>query len=253
MSWASKRRIIYLSGFLAIVLAIAVTVYFVYFYKAPNCSDGVQNQDESGIDCGGSCEKVCSFQAIDPVVLWSKTMKVSEGVYNVISLVENPNPKMEARDVQYSFKLYDENGILIKERLGVVDILPRSIFPIFEGNIFVNNRTPARSPIFEFISDFEWVRSSGESPELVVSNKNLIQNGRGAQLEAFIENKSVQNLKDIDVTAILSDDSGNVVGFSQTIVKRLNRNDSKKIIFTWNEMDTSNIVKTEIIPLLKLK
>ncbi len=250
MSWSSKRRTIYLSGFLAIVLVISITIYFVYFYEAPNCEDGIQNQDESGIDCGGSCPKVCSFQAIDPVVLWSRLMKVSDGVYNAIALIENPNPKTGAKDVEYSFKLYDENSILVTERTGVIDILPRSIFPVFEGNIFVDNRVPTRSPLFEFTSDFNWVRTSDEQPELVVLNKDLIRDGKKARLEASIENRSVQNLKNIEVTAILSDSKDNAVGFSKTIIDRLNRNETEQIVFTWNELP-EDISKIEVIPLLK--
>jgi len=251
MSWSSKRKPTYLGSFAVIVLVIAVVIYFLYFYEAPNCEDGIQNQNESGIDCGGVCSKVCSFQAIDPVVLWSRIMKVADGVYNVIALVENPNPKTQAKDVEYSFKLYDENSILISERLGKVDILPRSIFPIFEGGIFVQNRIPARSPFFEFTSEFDWNRISDERPELIVTNKNLTQNEKGSQLEATIENESVQNLKNIEVTAILSDYKDNVVAFSQTSIDRLERNDSKNIVFTWNEMLASDISKIEVIPLLK--
>ena len=31
---------------------------------APSCSDGIKNQDETGIDCGGTCKDVCGEQII---------------------------------------------------------------------------------------------------------------------------------------------------------------------------------------------
>ncbi len=35
--------------------------YFTFTFDSPSCSDGIQNQDETGIDCGGSCTSCIQF------------------------------------------------------------------------------------------------------------------------------------------------------------------------------------------------
>ena len=82
-------------------MAILVVGFIAYrvLYEAPTCSDGVQNGDEEGVDCGGACDRVCSFQAVDPIVLWERFFEVGPGVYNTVALIENPNVNTIARDV----------------------------------------------------------------------------------------------------------------------------------------------------------
>ena len=93
-----------------------MAVFLLIFYDKPTCFDGKQNQDESGVDCGGVCEKVCSFQAVKPNIIWSRSFKVSEGIYNAIAYIENPNIRAEAFAVPYVFKIFDERNILISEK-----------------------------------------------------------------------------------------------------------------------------------------
>ncbi|BBO67258.1 hypothetical protein DSCA_11880 [Desulfosarcina alkanivorans] len=50
---------------------------------APTCSDGVQNGDETGIDCGGSCLPCNSYDPVDPVTgLMKQTQIMSESFEN---------------------------------------------------------------------------------------------------------------------------------------------------------------------------
>ena len=91
MSWASQRKAAYFGGVFALIaLAIGVPL-FIYFNRAPSCTDAKQNGGEQGVDCGGSCKKLCTAQTKDLVILWNRAFRVADGAYDVLAMVTNPN------------------------------------------------------------------------------------------------------------------------------------------------------------------
>ena len=64
MIWTAKRHLLYLSGFLAIILVIVLTIIAPYLRSDPTCFDGKQNGNEEGVDCGRSCHLISQAQAI---------------------------------------------------------------------------------------------------------------------------------------------------------------------------------------------
>src|SRR3989344_7202851 len=91
MSWAARRRFIILLIIGAVVVAFLTTVGIATFYDAPSCTDSKQNQDETGIDCGGSCSRICTAEAQPPTVLFTKAIQNGEGRVDVIAEIENKN------------------------------------------------------------------------------------------------------------------------------------------------------------------
>lgn len=251
MSWSSRRRTIYI-GIIGLLLLLAlVFLYYFFFYKEPTCFDGKQNQDEQGIDCGGVCVKVCGFQAIDPIVLWSRYFKVVDGVYNVVALIENPNSEVEALDVPYSFKIYDEDNILINERRGVVDISSNNITPIFERNVTTGERFPVRNPIFDFTSEPVWTKITKEETYLSIKDKKLVEKEETSRLEALLENQGTKTVQNIEITAVLFNSEGNAIAVSQTMIDSIEKKSSEEIIFTWPELLLSKTSRIEIISVIK--
>ena len=112
MSWARRRKTIYLGTIAIVFMIIAGWVFVAYFNKPPTCSDNKQNQGELGVDCGGPCLLLCPAQYAPLNVLWSRFSKVSDGDYNVLAYIENPNLNASSYNLNYVFKLYDSRGIL---------------------------------------------------------------------------------------------------------------------------------------------
>ena len=250
MSWSSKRKTIYSGSFLAIVVLILSVAFYLFIYKLPTCADGKQNQDEQGVDCGGLCPIVCNFEAINPIVLWSRSFKVTDGIYNLLALVENPNFEFEALGVPYSFKVKDDENILIYERRGTVDILSRSVTPIFEKTVFASERTPSKT-FFEFIGEPVWGKTIKGQSDLSVKNKIVSNFDTKPRLDVTIENKTENTVKNIEVTAIVYDSEGNAINISQTIIGSMKKNSSENIVFTWIEPFPENPSRIEVIPLVK--
>ena len=58
----------YGGGVVVVLAGIIFSIFWSVFYRAPTCNDRVQNGDEKGIDCGGSCKNLCTSDALTPVV-----------------------------------------------------------------------------------------------------------------------------------------------------------------------------------------
>ncbi|MBI2047753.1 MAG: hypothetical protein HYT27_01300, partial [Parcubacteria group bacterium] len=213
----------------------------------PSCFDGKQNQDELGVDCGGSCKLLCAFEAVSPIILWSQSLEVESGKYDAVAHSENPNVASGVRAAAYSFKLYDENGILIAERVGKTFINPRERFTVFEGGIETGRRIPVRT-FFEFITPLQWVEVTDLAPTLSVQNEVFTNDGGKPKLKAEIINNSLGAIDGIGITAVLYDKNNNVIGASKTAVDELLPQSSKTISFIWPQSLRDETIRIEITP-----
>jgi hypothetical protein len=65
ISWSKKRQTFYIvTAMVFFILVVGLPVFFAT-YKPPSCSDGKQNQNEKGVDCGGPCSVLCKASALD--------------------------------------------------------------------------------------------------------------------------------------------------------------------------------------------
>ena len=249
MSWASKRKTLYvLVAVVFLVIVLGVPSFFAV-YRAPTCSDGQQNQGELGIDCGGPCKNLCQEKALSPIILWQRVFKVTPGSYNAIAYIENPNVTAGASGVAYIFRLYDKNNVLISERTGQADLLPNKTFPIFESNVPAGQKIPTRVT-FEFTKAPFWTTKDSLLPEIAVTGVVFSREDTTPHLEATIENRSVKNVANLPVVAIMYDTDGNAIAASRTVVDFLTKKSSLPLVFTWPEPFTKSISKKEITPIL---
>lgn len=245
MTWAGKRKFFYLSILLAVFLAITIPIFYS-IYPKPSCFDGKQNQDEKGIDCDGGCKKVCFERAAPIQILWTRSFKVSDGVYSAIAYVANSNFNLGARNVPYVFKIYDDRNVLIKERRGSTNIPPNVNFPVFEGIISTGNRTPARA-FFEF-SASPYFERLNEQPSLSVKSNLLAEGENNPRLSATVVNDNIFGVKDVSVVAVLYDQEDTAIAASQTIIEEIAKNSSKEVVFTWPAPFSNKIGRIEIYP-----
>lgn len=234
--WSTRRKIIYLSAAIGILLIFVAVPVFYFLYQAPTCFDGKKNGNETGIDCGGSCQILCSFEGLDPIVLWSRAFKVvgdssDGGVYSAVAYIQNPNINTDAL-AAYVFKLYDSNNILIGARENATIIPKNKVLAIFEPNIDAQFKIPARVT-FEFTQKPVWRKNLQISPELVVTQKILSGETNSPRIDATIENKSTESVERIEIVAIVYDDNENAVAASRTFVDKLDKDQSARVAFTW--------------------
>lgn len=251
-SWSFRRRFLYI----LIIFFVTVPPIVYYIWKSqqrpPSCVDGLQNQDEHGVDCGGICQLACFFEVeAKPVVQWSRGYYVTKGMYNLVAYVQNPNVNYISKPARYIFRVYDSKNVLLTSREGVVALPTAKLFPIFEPTVDVGEQVPARVT-FEFTEPLVWLEYAGDRPELMVSDQLLTRENESPKLTAKITNKTLNTYKNVEVVAIVYDNEGNGFMASRTYIDKLGDRGVVDVVFTWPEPMTASSSKIEIIPKLAI-
>ena len=247
--WGKRRQVTYLAVAVALVVIVGAGI-FVILKPSATCFDGKQNGNESGVDCGGSCEKVCLVGVLPLRVAWTRVFSVSPGVYYVIASVDNPNGGIGMKSLPYTIRLTDEEGLLVTTRKGETFVNPREKFIIFEGGIETGARQAARAAI-TFDNDFEWRRISPDKPSLLIEKRSFSNDGK-PRLEVSVTNDSIYTLKSIKLPVILSDKNGNAFAGSSTVIDRLAKSETRIVVFTWPVSFTELPASIDVYPRVNL-
>ena len=241
MPWSTTRQILFALGALVILIGVSLGVYFSVFYKPASCFDGQQNQDEIGVDCGGSCNLLC--EAPNVTALSPRAVRVAPGVYHATALIKNPDTQAQGV-VPYEVSLFDSENILITTRKGEIILLPGDLAPLFEANIVTGERVPARA--FVDIRNGSFSKTEREASPVRVLSFNLNEESR--RLTATIENQTVFPVNDITIIAFLYNDTELRINASQTRVDSLDPRERREIVFTWQEPFSESPTRIDIFP-----
>ncbi|MFA5934700.1 MAG: hypothetical protein WC827_02345 [Candidatus Paceibacterota bacterium] len=247
MSWAQRRKATYTLGFLVIIILIFVFIFLKFFNKQQTCFDGIKNQNELGIDCGGQCTILCRAQYTDPTVLWTRWSKVTNaGTYNVLIYIQNSNLGIGAYKAPYSLSIYDKDNILLYSKKDYTYIPPSNNFTIFESDININDKIPARID-FTFSTGFIWQKIENEELNIVAISKVIVDEDIKPKLLVTLKNKSLKEIDNIESVAILYDEDANAIAFSKTKIDLITKDNTEDIVFTWPEKFEKKIYKIDVI------
>jgi len=234
MEWRTRRKVLisFVVTFVIIVF-VGVPVFFVFFTRIPTCFDNIKNGDERGIDCGGKCIIVCKPDVLPLVVKKAEIFKVAEGLYNGVAIIENRNVDAGAFDVPYTFTIIDNAGRKIDERKGKIDIPANISTVIFAGSLRIKNDGSGLISKVEIDSDVEWTKEGPVTPNVEVRMGAIQDELKAPRIDGNIKNLSEEKSSQFSVVAVVSDEDGNPIGVSSTLVDPLSKEASKKIYFSW--------------------
>lgn len=241
MQWAERRRVSIAVSIVLICASLTVLGWYVFVYEPATCFDSVLNQDERGIDCEGTCVRMCVIPRVD--ALWSRAVIVAEGVYHGVALVKNPEPGADGTGLSYTMSLYDAGNILVAERRGMFSLSPGETRVIFEPSVVTGERTPVRTLMK--IDGGVWNRSEQEIPPIRVlpgqvdSEKQLFT--------ATIENMTPAPITNIIVDALLYDREGILITASETRVPVLPARERQELVFTWPTAFSRPVTTSDIV------
>ena len=244
-----KRRILIIIGILVLIL-LALIFVRVENSKVPTCFDGILNGQETGVDCGGACSKVCLDEINNLVVWWERPFKVANGVYNTVAYVENQNLYSGIQRLNYEFRLYDKNNILVSQPVtGFAFIEANKRSAIFESGITTGDNE-AYTVFFHINSIQQWDRVPQEySYNLFKISEPVLTNQNTApKLSANVRNESFINFEDVPVVAILYNQEDNAIAASQTFIDTLDQGTEQKVFYSWPEPFGDTVSRIEIIP-----
>lgn len=248
--WTRKRQLIYVIIILVILLLIVLFVAYKISHRAPTCFDGIWNGDEEGVDCGGSCARVCSAETLNIVNWWVRPFEASAGIYNIVASFENQNIDSGVREAQYEIRIYDNNNIPIGEPLvGSTFIEPNRRSAFMEiGFVSPNARPYTLFLDWDKGTEFEKTDALFYGNIFAVENDTLTNRGTSPRLSADIRNLTLENLNEVEVIAIVYNEKGNAMAASKTVIPRLDREEVVPVTFAWNTPFSEKIAKVEIIP-----
>lgn len=255
MSWASRRRFLYIFIFLLIVGSITVIPLMVYLHEPGDCSDGKMNNGETAIDKGGPCRLLDERTLLPTTIVWSRAMPVrlpgeEQGSFSAVAYVENPNVNAGVMEAPYIFRLYDENNVLVAEVEGVTPIMPGTVTPVFVGGINTGFRKATRV-FFEFTAPLVWHRLYDATEPITVPTKEIVNVQTEPRLNTVIKNGSVVDLRNTQFVAIIFDTAGNAFAGSATEVQFLERGKQLNVSFTWPDPFPYLPGRIDVLPIMK--
>ncbi len=200
--------------------------------------DGIQNQGEEGIDCGGPCKSKCEkIPKIENLIIEEKALVVFDQTkYDVLIKVNNPNSSFGIANFDYIVELVDREGKVLSRKNGSSFILPDQTKYIVEFNF----DTQSKPSGVEFkIRSFKWSRFVDyQQPFIDVYSKNfnlVSSGGTFATLKAIIENKSDYDFEKVNVIAVIRNEQGVPVAVNQTGVQDMQFGDKRDVVFNWTK------------------
>jgi len=242
--WAFWRRVQYASIFLVLCAVVLTGFYMKYFYKAPSCFDGVMNGTERGVDCGGNCVRVCTLDIIPLRTVWSESFKIVDGQYNAVAYIENSNRTVGTPKLGYTFKLYDDAGLIV-ERRGETVLPVNGVYPIFEGRIITGNRIPTQT-VIEFDTDTIWLPGTLGNEQFSLVSRDLLDVDRTPRLVAEVRNNDLQEVRNVEIVATIFDSQRRPLTASRTVVEYFQGRTNQNITFTWPEPIARTVRSCEV-------
>jgi Mg-chelatase subunit ChlD len=245
-SWAFWRRVQYGTGFVSFVGLVTTGVYFLFFYNAATCFDNMQNGLEAGVDCDGSCVRICTVSVIPPEIKWAQSFKIVDGQYNAVAYVDNKNALAATPNLAYTFKLYDENDVVVAKRSGTTILPPNSVYPIFEGRVLTDGGVAAVRTTLELAPADMWVPSTLGRGQFKTLDVELLGTDSRPRLNASVENIELVSADRVEVVATVFNRAGQPLTASQTFVDNFAARSTEEVVFTWPNSIAKTVRSCEV-------
>lgn len=251
MTWAAGRRFIILAIIIIVLLAVAGGIAYLTLHKAPSCFDGTQNQDETGIDCGGVCSAVCADAASTPVVSFVRALPVTDTRTDVVAYVTNPNQDAQAKGAKYTVDLYDAARAQVGEKKGTIDLPAGAQTAIYIPSAYLGN-DPVAQAFLSFDDGLAWVQATAKANAPVVQGTQVTGTTDAPRIIATVENPGVTTLTNIKLVATVFDGDGNAIAASQTVVPSIAPDGEAQATFTWPQAFSADVARVDVRPILPL-
>lgn len=220
LEYALKRQLIVIGVFIAIVAVIGGTLYF-FMGEKETCMDGILNQGEEKIDCGGPCAActVIRYEDIEVVAYHSFS---AGGMYDALAQVRNPNPQRAMRSFGYTFHFFDGGQREIGVRSGRTYVLAGQTRYIVENAISLPQ--PPAFVTFSVDAPGAWEEQEKitEQVALPIFSKRYERVSGGAQgfakVNGVLENTSPYTFASVDVHVVLVDANKKPIAVGKTQV-----------------------------------
>lgn len=192
----------------AVIAALAWGV-FLASAPRPTCTDGMQNQNEEEIDCGGPCT-TCAVRHLSPLTAGRVEVAHAGGAVAYLLEAKNPNAAYGARDF-----IYEVDGAAGHSFIYAGEI-KRWVIVRAPGETAPPDRIPELR-----IRDSEWRAAEDfPRPQYQIGEQRAERiNQAQIAVSGTLRNVNAFPLPAIEVGAALYDEAGALVGLSETVIR----------------------------------
>ena len=225
---------------LVFVLILGGIGYGIYSNLAPkvSCTDGIQNGQEEGLDCGIlACGKACEPVILPISIISSQFFKTGQEDYDFVAQIYNPNTSYGASRVEYSVAAFNYRGftyILPGQTKWLVLTALKSSTEVGELDLVINN------------AQWEKLNMPDNTISFVLRRKDYYPVQKGTELDGVMYNDSTYDFDKIDVAVILFNDTGSVVGVNKTDIRTFVSNSERGFKVIWPFTLPGNVVRQDV-------
>lgn len=243
------KRIAIISVY-AIIFSFFVWIAFVLFGpEKETCEDGIKNQNEENVDCGGVCQVCKKIEALDLVSQGAEYIENGvQGEADLLGKVENPNNNFGSGKFEYQFNFKDEAGNIFYSKKGSSFILPGEKKYIVENNVPV-----AKNPAFldfEILSS-EWTEFNSfyEKPQTKIINKQYNESESGpifGEAVGILKNESPFDFSLIKIKIILRNEEDKILALNSTEMRTIKSGEEREFKAIWSNKFPGSVAKMEV-------
>lgn len=247
------KQFLYGTLYVAIILGIGFLLFKSSPASLPTCTDGVQNQGEIEIDCGGPYCTSCAVAKVRPLYLENhvQAFHSSAGETVLFAEVVNPNETLGVQEFSYRFLVYNFYGDLIESIPGTNSIGPSERRYLFAPNVSHNFDSIERVTLsIDAVEESKWILGEYFAhPTVVLTRQRFVIDESGKMfIEGAIRNESSIYASEVTIIALVFDERGSELIGSQTLVRDLKSFSEKPftVVFPYDETYVSRVDKDSV-------
>jgi len=221
------KKSLYGLVYITILGLVGFGLYTKYFGPPPaTCQDGILNQDEEEVDCGGACQS-CELKNLELEIGGVRTIETGENTATFLVKFENPSDNYGALDIPYVFKYSDENSIpaTIEGRFSVE---PGELGYVSEPGVSIS---PFGAAVSFGIGEFDFIEAE-DIPVYQVGIRGLEVTFPEdvVQVSGTLINDSSAPIRQIKILILFKDSSGDIVSTAETLSDNLGAFDRRDLL-----------------------
>jgi len=244
-----KKKAIALITILAF-FAFLIFIIYLIAKPEPSCYDGLKNQREKGVDCGGPCAPCAEVIQTYPLnIVKAEFIHFEGNKYDVVLKIKNPNDILGAGQATIKIQLIDENERALSE----ISYDEFFILPKEEKYVLIYGVETEGTPfnVKAEIGETVWKKfSQYEEPRLIIINKNYEKSSGGvawfSQAKGTLINKSGADFEKINVSIILRNSTGKLLAVNSQVMNTVRAGEQRDFISSFSRSFPGDVADMQI-------
>ncbi|MEK7608015.1 MAG: hypothetical protein AAB495_00310 [Patescibacteria group bacterium] len=246
------KQVVYGGLYLAVLAAMAGALYFLKLKPSPSCFDGKRNGNELGVDCEGSCAKVCTPpdirmpELVGPIrtITIPGSSGTASGV-TVVQRIQNANTDFGVSKLPYRVAIFNRDRTASATVEGSASLYGGDVFQLVVPNIKPSGIGPFTAEVY--LGTPTWTKSKDfVRPEVRVRDAKTTNETNLTVVRGIVVNQDIVSFPSLTISALFYDESEVLAGASRTILDRFGPQETREFSIFYPLIDHLDSTRTEV-------